>query len=987
MKSPTPYKRNLNRSAAAAWLLIMLAALVPSALAQNGAPSREPTLRVETGMHIASIMRIGVDAAGRYIVTSSHDKTLRVWELQTGRMIRIIRPPIGAGNEGKLYAVTLSPDGTTIAAGGWTGYEWDGHHTIYLFDRESGRLLRRIGGLPNVIDHLTYSRDGRYLVATLGRNNGVRVYAASNYALVGEDTDYGSDTYGADFDAANRLVTISYDGFIRLYDVSHGSLQLMMKQKAVGGERPFDAKFSPDGTKIAVGFTDAAFVNVFSARDLSPLYAPDVSNIPSGDVSKMAWSPDGSLLYGGGSYPLSDDSRIRIWSNGGRGTYQDVPASVSTIMQILPLRDGSIAYGSADPAFGMLDPSHRRTVFVSPAIADFRGMTGRFLLSADGAAIQFGYEPGNGSLVRFSLTDRQLEPATGGAASSMRAPVQEAAGVNITGWRDTDQPKLDGKRLPIDDYETSRSIAFTPDKQRFVLGTEYRVRLFDRTGKEVWSAETPGVAWAVNVSTDGRYAVAAFADGTIRWYAMSDGKELLALFPHNDRKRWVMWTPSGYYDASTGAEDLIGWHVNNGAEQAADFFPVSQFRNVYYRPDVVSRVLQTGNVQLALSQANDFAGRSTQQTNIANLLPPIVELVTPSEVNTQTHEIVLRYTLRAPSGEPVTDVRVLVDGRPVGGERGIGLRPGTQVGATNEVRIPVPDGDSQVSLIAANRFSTSVPATVRVRAPRVAAPAPGQPAGGDATGFEIKPKLYVLAIGVGTYANAAFKLGYPAKDARDFAAALVRQKGGLYRDVTVRVLTDEQATRDEVVDAFDWIQKETTAKDVAIVLLAGHGVNDANGQYYFLPYNADIDKLRRTGVNWSEIRSAVTAIPGKVLFFVDTCHSGNVLGGATRRGIMDDMTGPINELSSAENGAVVFAASTGKQYSLEKEEWNNGAFTKAVVEGLDGRADYSGRGRITVNMLDLYISERVKELTRGSQTPTTAKPSTVPDFPVALKRQ
>jgi len=35
--------------------------------------------------------------------------------------------------------------------------------------------------------------------------------------------------------------------------------------------------------------------------------------------------------------------------------------------------------------------------------------------------------------------------------------------------------------------------------------------------------------------------------------------------------------------------------------------------------------------------------------------------------------------------------------------------------------------------------------------------------------------------------------------------------------------------------------------------------------------------------------------------------------------------------------------------------------------------------------LDLYISDRVKELTKGQQTPVTAKPETVPDFPVAVK--
>ena len=91
------------------------------------------------------------------------------------------------------------------------------------------------------------------------------------------------------------------------------------------------------------------------------------------------------------------------------------------------------------------------------------------------------------------------------------------------------------------------------------------------------------------------------------------------------------------------------------------------------------------------------------------------------------------------------------------------------------------------------------------------------------------------------------------------------------------------------------------------------------------------------------------------------------------------------ELSSAENGAVVFTSSSGRQYSLENDKWNNGAFTKALVEGLGGKADYTGKGKISINMLDLYISERVKELTNGQQTPTTSKPDTIRDFPLAVK--
>jgi len=105
----------------------------------------------------------------------------------------------------------------------------------------------------------------------------------------------------------------------------------------------------------------------------------------------------------------------------------------------------------------------------------------------------------------------------------------------------------------------------------------------------------------------------------------------------------------------------------------------------------------------------------------------------------------------------------------------------------------------------------------------------------------------------------------------------------------------------------------------------------------------------------------------------------------TQRGVAD-IDQIANDLSSAENGIVVFAAATGKQSSQESSDWKNGAFTEALVEGLGGQADYTKDGAITINELDLYLSERVKALTSGSQTPTTTKPKTVPDFPIALKR-
>ncbi len=237
-------------------------------------------------------------------------------------------------------------------------------------------------------------------------------------------------------------------------------------------------------------------------------------------------------------------------------------------------------------------------------------------------------------------------------------------------------------------------------------------------------------------------------------------------------------------------------------------------------------------------------------------------------------------------------------------------------------------------------------------------------------------------MGVSQYEDAELRLGLAAKDALDFSSVWTEQKGRLYSGVEARVLADAQATKANILDGLEWIQLQVTQKDVAVLFLAGHGINDPNGVFYFLPVDADLERLKRTGISQSDITSTVTTIAGKVLVFMDACHSGNLMGKTKRRGLVVS-SAIVNELASAENGAVVFSSSTGRQYSQENPEWGNGAFTKGLVEGLSGKADYKGTGRITVNMLDLYVSERVKELTQGQQTPSTVKPPNVPDFPVA----
>jgi WD40 repeat protein len=833
-------------------------------------------------------------------------------------------------------------------------------------------MTGRITGLPNIVETMAYSYDGSRLAVLLGGPNGVRVFQASDRTLIGEDRDYGDQGYGVSFDRTGRLAATSYDGYVRLYDQS---MRRLAKQKAPGGARPYGVDFSPDGSKVAVGFEDVPKVNVLSGQDLSLLYSPDTSGFVDRSLENVAWSYDGRLLYAGGKAANGSNYPIRVWQDGGRGSFSDLPNTAnSTIMDIQPLAGGGVAYGTGDPAFGVFDAQGRRTLFLGPAMADFRDNFEGFLVSRDGGIVQFGYEVFGKSPGRFSLTTRLLEtdPVPNPALSP---PIMTSPGLEVTNWRNTYGPRFNGQPLPIDQYAMARSVAIAPDRQTFVLGADWSLHVFDRSGKEIWKIPTTGVVWAVNVTSNGELVVAAFGDGTIRWYRLRDGHELLAFFPHQDKKHWVMWTPSGYYDASPGGEQLVGWHVNRGLDQAADFFPVSQFRDTYYRPDVVAKVLETLDEGGAIRAANAESGRKVAKAELTKQLPPVVTIVTPGDGDAVSQtEMTVRFSVRSPSGEPVTAIKALVDGRPVATTRGVKVGSGISTApeqGEQEIRVTIPAKDSEITILAENRFAASAPAIVRLKW-----------RGRPSEEFVVKPKPYVLAIGVSAYQQSDLRLNFAAKDAKDFAAAVGRQKGKLYRDVATMVLTDQQATKDEILDGLDWLRKETTSKDVAMVFLAGHGVNDQNGIYYFLPVNANPEKLMRTGIAFSDIKNTVSTLAGKTLAFVDTCHSGNIMG--ARRGAAD-ITAVVNELASVESGAIVFASSTGNQYSLEKAEWGNGAFTKALVEGFSGKADYGGKGKISINMLDLYLSERVKELTGGKQTPTTTKPQTIQDFPIALR--
>lgn len=248
-----------------------------------------------------------------------------------------------------------------------------------------------------------------------------------------------------------------------------------------------------------------------------------------------------------------------------------------------------------------------------------------------------------------------------------------------------------------------------------------------------------------------------------------------------------------------------------------------------------------------------------------------------------------------------------------------------------------------------------------------------------------KPRLVVLSIGVSDYQQHYPSLRFAAKDAKDLAHELSKQREGLYAEVQTLVLVNKQATRATIVDGLEWLESQMTKQDVAIIFLGGHGIRaPRTNEYYYLPHDADAEHIRSSMVPASELLKTVKRTPGKIVVFLDTCYAGQILGDVQMRG-PSEFSELVAELTKAGEGVVVFASSSGWQPSLESPAWQNGAFTKALLEALLGKKTADAKGGITLTAIDTYVTQRVKELTKGQQTPTTAKLGMMPDYPLVKK--
>ena len=830
-----------------------------------------PVLAVDPGMHTAAISSQAVDRDGKYAVTGGADRTVRIWSVADGNLLNTIWIPVGPDLVGAVYAVAITPDSSTVAAGGQFE-RMSGDSPIYLFDRESGSIIGRIAeDLPDATRSLTFSADGRYLAATLDGRGGLRVFDRNkNWEEVFRDDDYDGVTLGSAFAPDGRLATTSEgaDGTIRVYSPNFRLIE--GPTKAPGGSSPLRIAFSPDGRKLAVGYKEGAMVDILNAATLKRMLGPkpDLKSGPEG-LGQVAWSRDGGTLYAAGTAFDGGFLVLLAWDRAGlgrekRSTY--CQSESASGLDALP--DGRILISTVFPCLGVLNRDGGSLWTRDSPLPDFRAQFDKIRVSADGAVVDFGFGdvPGTvkplkvlkdggrafndelGTPLRFDVRSLKLSRPDSSDNATF-APKQD--GLPLSDWRFSYAPVLAGRPLPLEGGP-SWSLAIAPDAKRFYLGANGALAAYDEAGAVRWRRLGRNPVWAVNASRDGRIVVAAYGDGTIRWHRADDGRELLALQVFSNRTDWALWTPEGFYHATDGAQDLLKWVTNHGPDKPTTAVPVSRVSRLH-RPDALQFVLDELGTKSALGAADLIGARLEVQKTTGSA--------------------------KAPGGV-----------------------------------------------------------------------------------------LHVLAIGVNT-----FGLHYAAQDARDVANALVdSQKGGaLYTTVDPMALIDDQANGDAILQAIDDLtqnmRKNVADQDMAVILFSGHGEIIEN-KYYLIPYGVELStptKMERSSVWIEEFADKIKDLAqrGRVLLLFDACHSGAIgPGGASA--VLNARV--LRDALNSDNVSVL-TSSDKDELSREDRAWGHGAFTKAFLDALAGRADPGSKGTISTAGLADAMRDELDRLSGGKQ--------------------